>query len=166
MTKESSKPSHSPRFHRYLQLLAGRVQALRRRDNVTMEQLAIACGVTRGTIHKIEHPSEKEDLSLGTVWAIAQHFNVPLDEMLQGIDKSLDDNGDDALANSQQWLEKEDMLAFSLVSELISLQVRADLSEQACLVANDEQQLESLAQHSAKLRQRRYALLLKQREAR
>ena len=62
-------------------------------------------------------------------------------------------------------LEPWDFLALNLLPETKSLQVRAELAEEACLMAKDIQQMESLSKHSSRLRQRRYRLLLKQREA-
>lgn len=130
-----------------------------------MEELASECGVTRGTIHKIEHHEANEDISLATIWTIANHFHVDIENLLGGINKIIKNETGDPFADSSHWLEAEDMLAFSLLSELAVLQARADLAEQACLIAKDEKQLEQLAQHSAKLRQKRYSLLLKQRES-
>lgn len=163
-TKTSSKPSHDPRFGRFLRALALRVLTLRRRQGDTMDGLARACNVTRGTIHKVEHPQEGEDISLGTVWCIAQHFGMPLEKLLDGLDATGNRVSPEGMESGIRSLNEEDYLALSLVPEETALQLLADLAEQACLVAKDESQLEILAQHSARLRQRRYSLLLKRRE--
>lgn len=158
------KASYNPKYVNYLKALATRIVSLRRGTGETMEGLAQACHVTRGTIHKVEHPQENEDITLGTVWAMARHFGMTLEELLNGLDERAERGNLSAVDSAARELSEEDYMAFARVTEETSLQIRADLAEQACLVATDETELELLAQHSARLRQRRYSLLLKKRE--
>jgi transcriptional regulator with XRE-family HTH domain len=155
--KPTTKPSHDPKFHAFSDELASRVQALRKSNGDTMEELALACGVTRGTIHKIEHPSPQEDLSLATLFAIARRYDTAVSDLLLGIEKAPQRQNDDE--STSRWFENEDYLALSVLNEVLALQVRADLSEQACLHVHDEHVLEVLAKHSAKLRKLRYSIL-------
>jgi transcriptional regulator with XRE-family HTH domain len=158
-SKQTAKPSHDLKFHAFSNELASRVQALRKSNGDTMEELALACGVTRGTIHKIEHPSPQEDLSLATLFAIAGRYNTALSDLLQGIEKAPQRQTDDE--STSRWFENDDYLALSMLNEVLALQVRADLAEQACLHVHDEHVLEILAKHSAKLRKLRYSILKK-----
>lgn len=125
-----------------------------------MEELANACGVTRGTIHKIEHPSRAEDISLATLFAMTLHFGISLEDLFREIEKHEPFRTSDA-AEQNRWFQQDDYLALALLPEHHALQVRANLAEQACLHTTDQSQLETLAKHSAKLRQRRYALVSK-----
>lgn len=163
MTKQpkaaTTKPSHDPKFFEFAQNIATRVQALRKSHGDTMEMLAIACGVTRGTIHKIEHPAPQEDIPLATLFSIAKKYNMSMSDVFYGIEKSptpVTRNEGDLVS---RWFENEDFLGLSVLNEVQALEVRADLAEQACLHAHEEQVLEVLAKHSAKLRKQRYAIL-------
>ncbi len=157
------KPSSSTKFFSLAQNLAIRIQALRRAKGETMEQLAVACSVTRGTIHKIEHPSPGEDISLATIGIMASHFGISLENLFSEIEKQSchsHDSKENRDTNSV-WFQEEDYLAITLLPTAAALQTRADLIEQACLHSTNPQQLEILAKHAARLRQRRFAMISK-----
>lgn len=158
-----TKPSHEPRFRAIINKLANRFARLRSQKGESMEKVARACGLTRGTIFKTENPGENEDLSLATVWSIARHHGLSLEDMFKGID-SKSSTSLEELVPSTPHLEKLDEVALSLVSEISLLQFRADLAEAACLAAQNEEQLEQLSRHSSKLRLKRYQMLIRQRE--
>jgi transcriptional regulator with XRE-family HTH domain len=153
------KPSHDSTFFHLAEKLALRIQSLRRTRGDTMEQLAVSCGVTRGTVHKIEHPSAGEDVSLATLSAMSKHFGVTLAQLFQEIEQ-LNAQPAENDADQSRWFQHEDYLAITLLPEHQALQMRADLSEQACLHSSEPQQLETLAKHAAKLRKRRFTLVL------
>ncbi len=147
-----------------------RVQSLRRAKGLTMEQLATACGVTRGTIHKLEHPSPGEDVSLATLVAITKICDTTLDELFKNLSdvESFKVNAShatrtQATSHSQErrWFQQEDYLAVALLPETHVLQAKADLCEQACLHSTDPQQLDILAKHAAKLRHLRFQITSK-----
>lgn len=161
--KISGKPSHEPRFRLLINKLAHRLAKLRANKNDSMEKVARACGITRGTVFKTENPGENEDLSMATVWSIAHHHGMTVDELLRGLDGKGASSLDDLMPGSPH-LEKIDELALSLVPEASLLQFRADLAEAACLAAQNEEQLELLSKHSSRLRLKRYQLLIRQRE--
>lgn len=163
MEKINGKPAHEPRFRLLINKLAHRLARLRANRSDSMEKVARACGITRGTIFKTENPGENEDLSLATVWAIAHYHGLSVDELLRGMDGKAVSSLDEVMPGSPH-LEKIDELALSLVSEASLLQFRADLAEAACLVAQNEEQLDQLSKHSSKLRLKRYQLLIRQRE--
>jgi transcriptional regulator with XRE-family HTH domain len=156
---KSQKPSHNEDFYHLAQKVALRVQSLRRTHGDTMEQLAVACGVTRGTVHKIEHPNTGEDVSLATLFAMTKHFGITLDQLFQEIEQlKMQPTEDDS--QQSRWFQHEDYLAITLLPEHQALQIRADLSEQACLQCTEPLQLEALAKHASKLRKRRFSLTL------
>lgn len=159
----TTKPSHDIRFRTIMQKLASRFARLRSNRGDSMEKVARACGITRGTVFKTENPGDHEDLSLATVWSIARHHGLALEDIFKGLEPKASTSLDDLIPASPH-LDKVDELALSLVSEAAALQFRADLAEAACLVAKDEEQLELLSKHSSKLRLKRYQLLIKQRE--
>lgn len=163
MEKINGKPAHEPRFRLLINKLAHRFAKLRANRNDSMEKVARACGITRGTIFKTENPGENEDLSLATVWSIAHYHGMSVDELLRNLDGKAASSIDDLMPGSPH-LEKIDELALSLVPEASLLQFRADLAEAACLAAQNEEQLELLSKHSSRLRLRRYQLLIRQRE--
>lgn len=163
MINKPQKPSHDPHFRKILVGLSERLAYLRAAKNESMEKVAQACGITRGTVFKTEHPQEDEDLSLATVWSIARHHGLSLEAIFQGLEDRPKDDAAELLGKAKA-IDRIDELAFSLVDEMKSLQIRADVAEEACLNATSDKQLENLSKHSAKLRQKRYQLILEQRE--
>jgi transcriptional regulator with XRE-family HTH domain len=157
--KQTIKPSHDPKFFEFAQNVATRIQALRKSNGDTMETLATACGVTRGTIHKLEHPAPQEDMPLATLFSIAKRYNMSMSDLLFGIEKSPTPTVRNEDEIVPRWFDNEDFLALSVLNEVLALHIRADLAEQACLYAHEEHVLEVLAKHSAKLRKQRYSIL-------
>lgn len=60
----------------------GKLKELREERNITQEDIAIACGVSRSTIAMIEIGQNKPSLELAK--KLAEVLNVSLDELLRG----------------------------------------------------------------------------------
>ncbi len=61
---------------RYIQI-GLKIAYYRKLQNLTQEQLADIIGISPGYLSQIETPSHPQPLSLKTLFALADYFNVP-----------------------------------------------------------------------------------------
>ena len=61
-------------------ILANRVQRLRKRSYLTIEKLAEEAHISKGTINQLE--SGQSNVTLEKLYRVCKHFNIPMSQLL------------------------------------------------------------------------------------
>lgn len=61
-------------------ILANRVQRLRKRNYLTIEKLAEEAHISKGTINQLE--SGQSNVTLEKLYRVCKHFNIPMSQLL------------------------------------------------------------------------------------